>query len=208
MADAPLLVLEDLHAAVEGTEILKGVSLTVHRAEIHALMGPNGSGKSTLANVLLGHPAYEVSGRVLYKGEDVTGWPPDQRGRAGMFLAFQYPEEIAGVSVVNFLRAALSNRTGVDFPDPFGPMRAWISPRFTVRETPLRISVPSTEARRSSRTRRGASAMGGTGYPGRAARHARRGRGGDTSREGAAQARSAANVSSRRRGSNGPRCCR
>jgi Fe-S cluster assembly ATP-binding protein len=115
MADAPLLVLEDLHAAVEGTEILKGVSLTVHRGEIHALMGPNGSGKSTLANVLLGHPAYEVSGRIFYKGEDIATWAPDERGRAGMFLAFQYPEEIAGVSVVNFLRAALSNRTGTDY---------------------------------------------------------------------------------------------
>ena len=115
MADAPLLVLEDLRASVEGTEILKGVTITVERGQIHALMGPNGSGKSTLANVLLGHPAYEVSGRILYKGEDVTGWPPDQRGRAGMFLAFQYPEEIPGVSVVNFLRAALSNRTGTDF---------------------------------------------------------------------------------------------
>jgi len=115
MADAPLLVLEDLRASVQGTEILKGVSLTVERGEIHALMGPNGSGKSTLANVILGHPAYEVTGRILYKGEDVTGWGPDQRGRAGMFLAFQYPEEISGVSVVNFLRAALSNRTGVDF---------------------------------------------------------------------------------------------
>jgi Fe-S cluster assembly ATP-binding protein len=115
MADAPLLVLEDLRASVAGTEILKGTSLTVNRGEIHALMGPNGSGKSTLANVLLGHPAYEVSGRILYKGEDITGWAPDRRGRAGMFLAFQYPEEIAGVSVVNFLRAALSNRTGTDF---------------------------------------------------------------------------------------------
>jgi Fe-S cluster assembly ATP-binding protein len=115
MADTPLLVLEDLRASVEGAEILKGVSLTLPRGQIHALMGPNGSGKSTLANVLLGHPAYEVSGRILYKGEDITTWAPDERGRAGMFLAFQYPEEIPGVSVVNFLRAALSNRTGTDF---------------------------------------------------------------------------------------------
>jgi len=115
MADAPLLVIDDLHASVEGTEILKGVSLTVERGRIHALMGPNGSGKSTLANVLLGHPAYEVSGRILYKGEDITNWAPDERGRAGMFLAFQYPEEIPGVSVVNFLRAALSGRTGTNF---------------------------------------------------------------------------------------------
>ncbi len=115
MADHPLLVIEDLHASVNGTSILKGVDLTVQRGEIHALMGPNGSGKSTLANVLLGHPAYEVRGRILYKGEDIPGWRPAQRGRAGMFLALQYPEEIAGVSVVNFLRAALSNRTGVDY---------------------------------------------------------------------------------------------
>ncbi len=113
---AHLLEIDDLHASAEGTEILRGVSLTVDTGEIHALMGPNGSGKSTLANVLFGHPQYEITaGRVLYKGEDVTAWTPDQRGRAGMFLAFQYPEEIPGVSVVNFLRAALSNRTGVDY---------------------------------------------------------------------------------------------
>ena len=111
-----LLVIDDLHASVEGTEILKGVSLTVRAGEIHALMGPNGSGKSTLANVLLGHPDYTVtSGSVRFEGEDVTEWTPDQRGRAGMFLAFQYPEEIPGVSVVNFLRSALSNRTGTDY---------------------------------------------------------------------------------------------
>ena len=85
-----LLVIDDLHASVEGTEILKGVSLTVRAGEIHALMGPNGSGKSTLANVLLGHPDYTVtSGSVRFEGEDVTEWTPDQRGRAGMFLAFQ-----------------------------------------------------------------------------------------------------------------------
>lgn len=111
----PLFVVDDLRASVDGVEILKGVSLTVQRGEVHALMGPNGSGKSTLANVLMGHPAYEVSGRILYKGEDVTDWTPDRRGRAGMFLAFQYPEEIPGVTVVNFLRSALSNRTGTDY---------------------------------------------------------------------------------------------
>jgi Fe-S cluster assembly ATP-binding protein len=111
-----LLVIDDLRASVEGIGILKGVSLTVERGEIHALMGPNGSGKSTLANVLFGHPDYEISGgRIIFLGEDVTDWSPDQRGKAGMFLAFQYPEEIPGVSVVNFLRSALSNRTGVDY---------------------------------------------------------------------------------------------
>ncbi|MEX2323304.1 MAG: Fe-S cluster assembly ATPase SufC [Acidimicrobiia bacterium] len=115
MPETPLFVIEDLRASVNGIEILKGVSLTVERGEIHALMGPNGSGKSTLANVLMGHRAYKVTGRILYKGEDVTGWTPDKRGRAGMFLAFQYPEEIPGVTVVNFLRAALSNRTGTDY---------------------------------------------------------------------------------------------
>jgi Fe-S cluster assembly ATP-binding protein len=116
MAQAPLLVIDDLRAGADGSEILKGVSLTVERGEVHALMGPNGSGKSTLANVLMGHPGYAVTGgRVLYKGEDITAWTPDQRGRAGLFLAFQYPEEIPGVTVVNFLRAALSNRTGTPF---------------------------------------------------------------------------------------------
>jgi Fe-S cluster assembly ATP-binding protein len=116
MAQSPLLVIDDLRAGADGEDILMGVSLTVERGEVHALMGPNGSGKSTLANVLMGHPAYRVSGgRILYKGEDITAWTPDARGRAGLFLAFQYPEEIPGVTVVNFLRAALSNRTGTDF---------------------------------------------------------------------------------------------
>jgi len=110
-----LLVVDDLHAAVEGTEILKGIDLTVAPGETHAIMGPNGSGKSTLANVLLGHPGYQVtSGTVTYRGEDITALAPEKRGQAGMFLGFQYPEEIPGVSVVNFLRTALSNRTGTD----------------------------------------------------------------------------------------------
>ena len=100
---------------MDGALILRGVDLVVDYGQTHALMGPNGSGKSTLANTLLGNPAYRVeSGRVLYKGEDVTDWPTDVRGKAGMFLAFQYPEEIPGVPVAQFLRQALSARRGTD----------------------------------------------------------------------------------------------
>jgi Fe-S cluster assembly ATP-binding protein len=112
----PLLVIENLHASAGDTEIIKGMDLTIERGQIHALMGPNGSGKSTLSYVLLGHPSYKVTeGRIYYKGEDITEWTSDKRGQAGMFLGFQYPEEIPGVSVLNFLRTALSNRTGTDY---------------------------------------------------------------------------------------------
>ena len=113
---SPLLEIENLHASAEGAEILKGIDLTVDRGEVHAVMGPNGSGKSTLSNVLMGHPGYEITaGTVRYRGEDITEWTPTERGAAGMFLAFQYPEEIPGVSVVNFLRSALTNRTGTEY---------------------------------------------------------------------------------------------
>lgn len=115
MVTSPLLQIENLHARAGESEILHGIDLTVDLGEIHAIMGPNGSGKSTLANVLLGHPQYKVTeGKLLYKGEDITKMPPDERGRRGLFLAFQNPEAIPGVSVVQFLRQALSNRTGVD----------------------------------------------------------------------------------------------
>ncbi len=114
--ETPLLQIENLHAGVDGVEILKGVDLTVERGRIHVLMGPNGSGKSTLANVLMGHPSYEVTeGRILFDGDDVTEMAPDERARRGMFLAFQYPEAIPGVSVIQFLRQALSNRHGIDY---------------------------------------------------------------------------------------------
>lgn len=116
MSHTPLLQIQNLHASAGDEPILKGVDLEVDRGEIHALMGPNGSGKSTLANVLAGHPDYLVTdGRILFDGEDVTGAAPDERARRGMFLAFQYPEEIPGVSVTQFLRQALTNRTGVDY---------------------------------------------------------------------------------------------
>ena len=112
----PIFEVTDLHASTtDGVEILRGVDLVVHPGEIHALMGPNGSGKSTLASVLLGSPEYEVtSGSVRFWGDEITDWSPDVRGKAGIFLAFQYPLEIAGVSVINFLRQALSARKGLD----------------------------------------------------------------------------------------------
>jgi Fe-S cluster assembly ATP-binding protein len=116
-ADAtPLFEVEGLHASTtDGIEILKGVDLVVGHGEVHALMGPNGSGKSTLAAVLLGSPEYVVtSGSIRFRGDEITDWPPDVRGKAGLFLAFQYPLEIAGVSVINFLRQSLSARKGID----------------------------------------------------------------------------------------------
>jgi len=110
MSHTPILTIRDLHARVadDGTEILHGVDLELHRGEIHAIMGPNGSGKSTLAKVLAGHPGYEVTaGEVKFRGEDVLELEPDERSRKGIFLAFQYPVEIPGVSIANFLRTAL-----------------------------------------------------------------------------------------------------
>jgi len=105
------LVIRDLHVSIDGKEILKGFDLTVRQGEVHAIMGPNGTGKSTLAYALMGHPAYEVtSGEVLYKGVNILGLAPDARERMGIFLAFQYPVSIPGVTVANFLRTAINAR--------------------------------------------------------------------------------------------------
>src|SRR5256714_7473762 len=106
MAD---LEIRDLHVSTDGHEILRGVDLDISHGQIHALMGPNGSGKSTLANTLLGHPAYEITqGTIAFKGEDITESEPHERAKAGLFLAFQYPVAIPGVSVANFLRMAIN----------------------------------------------------------------------------------------------------
>ncbi|HEY0173939.1 MAG TPA: Fe-S cluster assembly ATPase SufC [Pyrinomonadaceae bacterium] len=106
-----MLEIRDLHATVEGKEILRGINLTVNRGEIHAIMGPNGSGKSTLAKILAGHPAYVVTkGEVLFEGRDLLELAPDERAREGVFLAFQYPVEVPGVSNAQFLRLAYNEK--------------------------------------------------------------------------------------------------
>ena len=115
------LEVKDLHVKIEDKEILKGVSLTVDKGEVVAIMGPNGSGKSTLAYALMGHPRYEITkGRIFLNGEDVTEMEADERAKKGLFLSFQYPQEIAGVSVSNFLRTALNSKRGgnkISVPD-------------------------------------------------------------------------------------------
>ncbi|MCX5788525.1 MAG: Fe-S cluster assembly ATPase SufC [Elusimicrobia bacterium] len=108
-----LLEIQDLHVSVEGKPILKGVDLKMEKGQIHALMGPNGSGKSTLSNALLGHPKYEVTkGHILFEGEDITHLKTHERARKGLFLCFQYPTAIPGVSVANFIRTALKSVRG------------------------------------------------------------------------------------------------
>ena len=105
------LEIKDLHVSIDGKEILKGVTLTVKQGEIHAIMGPNGTGKSTLAYTLMGHPSYQVTkGEVRFKGQNLLDLEPDERSRLGIFLAFQYPISISGVTVANFLRTAINSR--------------------------------------------------------------------------------------------------
>lgn len=115
------LEIKNLHVTIDDQHILKGVDLLVKQGEIHALMGPNGSGKSTLAYTLAGHPFYEpTAGQVIFGGEDLLDMDPDERSRAGLFLAFQYPVAVPGVTVANFLRQAINARRKADDPDDKG----------------------------------------------------------------------------------------
>ncbi|HVL51602.1 MAG TPA: Fe-S cluster assembly ATPase SufC [Actinomycetota bacterium] len=139
----PLLLIENLHVSVgegdDAQEILKGVDLKIFPGEIHAIMGPNGSGKSTLASVLMGKPGYQVTGgRILFKGEDLADLSPDERARRRIFLAFQYPTEIPGVSVVNFLRTAYN---AVHPDDVLGPLefRKYLQTKMDLLEVPNSI---------------------------------------------------------------------
>ena len=117
-----LLEIRDLRAGIEGREILQGISLTVNPGEVHAIMGPNGSGKSTLASVLAGRAEYEVlSGTVLFNGEDLLDFSPEERARHGLFMAFQYPVEIPGVSTANFLKAAVNETRKARGLEPLAP---------------------------------------------------------------------------------------
>ena len=114
-----MLKIENLHASIGDKEILKGINLTVGKGEVHAIMGPNGSGKSTLSSVLVGHPPYEVTeGSVTFEGEAILELEPEERAHRGLFLSFQYPVEIPGVSMVNFMRAALNERRKAAGLDP------------------------------------------------------------------------------------------
>jgi Fe-S cluster assembly ATP-binding protein len=134
------LVIRDLHATIEGKEILRGVNLAVKQGETHALMGPNGSGKSTLANVIMGHPKYEVtSGEIFFRDLNILELSPDKRARLGLFLAFQYPSSVPGVSVGNFLRRAVeAKREGYDPNAPTEP----------TGQAPKRKGMPPAEFRR------------------------------------------------------------
>lgn len=134
------LEIRDLHASIDGKEILRGVNLAVRQGETHALMGPNGSGKSTLANVIMGHPKYEVtSGEILFDGVNILDLSPDKRARMGIFLAFQYPSSVPGVSVGNFLRRAVeAKREGYNPHAPEQP----------TGQAPKRKGMPPAEFRK------------------------------------------------------------
>ena len=115
------LEIKNLHVSIEGKEILKGLDLTIEQGKVHAIMGPNGTGKSTLAYTLMGHPSYEVTdGEVFFKDQNILELSPDERSRLGVFLAFQYPVAIPGVTVANFLRTALNARRRAENPEDKG----------------------------------------------------------------------------------------
>ena len=114
-----MLEIKNLHASIAGKEILKGLNLTIHPGEVHAIMGPNGAGKSTLSNVLTGHPAYTVTeGEVIFRGKNLLEMEPEVRAREGIFLSFQYPVEIPGVSIVNFMRTAVNEKRQYEGKEP------------------------------------------------------------------------------------------
>ncbi len=144
------LIINDLHISVQGNEIIKGLNLTVKQGEVHALMGPNGSGKSTLANGLMGHPLYDVdSGEVIFNGIDIQELEPNERAKLGLFLAFQYPTAIPGVSMANFLRSAVSavrstETNGSETPELI-PMREF---RKELREKMEQLGMDDSFARR------------------------------------------------------------
>ncbi|MDQ3766102.1 MAG: ATP-binding cassette domain-containing protein, partial [Actinomycetota bacterium] len=134
-----LLEIEDLHVEIEGNQILKGLNLSMDKGEIHAIMGPNGSGKSTLAYVLTGRPGYEVTaGKIFYKGEDIMDLAPDERAQRGIFLAFQYPTEVPGVSVVNFMRTAY-NAIHADQPKSAMAFRMYLQEKIDLLEIPSEL---------------------------------------------------------------------
>lgn len=134
------LEIKNLHVAIDGKEILKGLSLAVNQGEIHAIMGPNGTGKSTLAYTLMGHPHYTVTqGEILFKGQNVLELEPDERSRLGVFLAFQYPVAIPGVTVANFLRTAINARRRVADPNDKGISIAAFRKMLTEKMTMLKM---------------------------------------------------------------------
>jgi len=144
------LTIKDLHISVQEKPIIKGLNLTVKQGEIHALMGPNGSGKSTLANGLMGHPLYDVdSGEVIFNGTDILELEPNERAKLGLFLAFQYPTAIPGVSLANFLRLAVSavraKETNGSGDDGLIPMREF---RRELREKMKQLGIDDSFARR------------------------------------------------------------
>src|SRR5918998_2173647 len=139
------LKIENLHVQAEDKQILKGLDLTVRSGEIHALMGPNGSGKSTLANVIMGHPNIEVTeGSIVYKGEDITEADPDERARMGLFMAFQYPVAVPGVTVTKYLRTVINAHRESRGEDPI-PLKEF---RQTVQEAMKLTNVPNEFAAR------------------------------------------------------------